>query len=415
MKIKYIYLMLLAAVMTGGLASCSDDEPFSTVAPSDQPHILSPVFPDRINGQLPTISSINRSGSFALDVIVTPADYTTITWMFDGVASHVGTSIDTTLVAGTYDVKIVAETTEGKTTSREGLVVVAPVDGDPYSEAVGIERIIAPGTRGTLIGQNLAKVSSIVIGGQTIKDMTLNEDGSLSYTVPTQLSDGTYRVILVDETGMEYGANTVEISSKALVSAGADRANTGSEVTLQGINMDKIASITIGDKTVNTFNGKTANSITFTCPDLAVGSYTLTGKTDDGTAVAFYVDQTIVEETTITLTAETTLWEGHHYVSWELPDGDPNKTFGFLGADTFAGKAGATLRVYYSLEPTATYHQMQITTGYWTPLPGTGTFDLTEDGVNVYVLTPEAIDLINQQAGFLCVGHGYFVDRVTVQ
>ncbi|MGI6242401.1 MAG: hypothetical protein ACOYJK_02505 [Prevotella sp.] len=415
MKIKNISLMLLAAALTGSLASCSDDEPFSTAAPSDEPHILSPVFPDRVNGELPTIASINRSGSFAMDVIVTPADYTTITWMFDGVPAHVGTSIDTTLVAGTYDVKIVAETTEGKTTSREGIVVVDPVDGDPYSEAASIERIVAPGTQGTLLGQNLAKVSSIVIGGQTIKDITLNEDGSLSYTVPANLNDGTYRVILVDESGMEYGANTVEISKKALVSAGADRANTGSEVTLQGINMDKIASITIGDKTVSTFNGKTATSITFTCPDLAVGKYTLTGKTSDGTAVTFYVDQTIVEETTITLTAETTLWEGHHYVSWEFPDGNPNKTFGFLGADVFADKAGATLRVYYSIEPTADYHQMQITTGYWTPLPGTGTFELTEDGVIVYELTQEAIDLINQQAGFLCVGHGYNVDRVTLQ
>lgn len=415
MKIKYIYLMLLAAVMTGGLASCSDDDPFATVAPSDQPHILSPVFPNRVNGQLPTISSINRSGSFALDVIVTPADYTTITWLFDGVPSHVGTSIDTTLVAGTYDVKILVETTEGKTTSREGIVVVAPVDGDPYSEAAGIERIVAPGTQGTFIGQHLSKVNKIVIGGQTVKSMTLNEDGSLSYTVPTSLNDGTYRVIFMDETGGKYGANTVEVSNKSLVSAGAERAVIGNEMTLQGINMDKIASITIGDKTITTFSGKTATSLTFVCPDLAVGNYTITGKTDAGTAVSFYVDKAIVEERSIVLTAETTLWEGHHYVSWEFPDGNPNKTFGFLGADTFAGKAGATLRVYYSLEPSAAYHQMQIVTGYWTPLPGTGTFDLTEDGVNVYVLTPEAIDLINQQAGFLCVGHGYFVDRVTIQ
>ncbi len=415
MNMKKIFNMLVVAVISSGFVACSDDEPFSTIAPTDNPHILAPVFPNRVDGQLPTIANINRSGNFALDVIVTPADYTTITWLFDGMPTHVGTSIDTTLMAGTYDVKIVAETTQGKTTSREGLVVVSPLDGDPYSQAQTIERIVAPGANGTLVGQNLDMVKSLVVGGQSVSNVSMNDDGSLSYIVPKSLGNGTHRVVLLDKDGHQYGANTIEVSNKCLVSAGADRANIGSEVTLQGINMDKIASVMIGDKDITTFSLKTPTSISFVCPDLKTGKYTISGKSTDGSAVQFYVNSTIVEETSITLTAETTLWQGHHYVSWDLPEGHPNRIFDQLGAEKFAGKAGSTLRVYYSIEPSAAYHKAQITTGYWTKLPGTGEFEFSEVGVIVYKLTKEATDMIGEQNGFLCVGHGYYVDRVTLQ
>lgn len=103
-------------------------------------------------------------------------------------------------------------------------------------------------------------------------------------------------------------------------------------------------------------------------------------------------------------------------MSWEYPDGNPNKIFNLIGMYKFATfKAGSTLRIYYTLEPSAVYHQMQTTTGWWTNLPGTSKIDLPADGVKEVLLTQEALDLIQAQGGFLCVGHGYYVDRVSIQ
>jgi hypothetical protein len=58
---------------------------------------------------------------------------------------------------------------------------------------------------------------------------------------------------------------------------------------------------------------------------------------------------------------------------------------------------------------------MQTTTGWWTALPGTGTLDLAADGFVELVMTQEMLDLIQAQDGFLCVGHGYYVDRVSIK
>lgn len=90
---------------------------------------------------------------------------------------------------------------------------------DPYSQAQTIERIVAPGSNGTLVGQNLDKVKSLVVGGQSVNNVNMNDDGSLSYIVPKSLGNGTHRVVLLDKDGHQYGANTIEVPNKCLVSA----------------------------------------------------------------------------------------------------------------------------------------------------------------------------------------------------
>lgn len=59
---KKIYFMLLAMLaMNFVFTACSDEAPFSTATPNDEPRILDPVFPDRVNGNLPTVAiSTNR-------------------------------------------------------------------------------------------------------------------------------------------------------------------------------------------------------------------------------------------------------------------------------------------------------------------------------------------------------------------
>ena len=104
---------------------------------------------------------------------------------------------------------------------------------------------------------------------------------------------------------------------------------------------------------------------------------------------------------------ETILWEGHHYVSWDYEDGNPNKTFSLIPLDAFNSIiAGSTLSIYYSVEPEADYHQIRTTTAAaWNDLPGTSVVEFHEDGMLEVVLAQEA----------LCVGHGYYVDRVSVK
>ena len=94
--------------------SCSEDEPFSTVSPDDNPIILSPLFPDRVNGELPVVSNINRDANFKMEVTVTPADYTEVVWYIDGNEAAKGDSIDIALPAGVYQMKVVATTVKGK-------------------------------------------------------------------------------------------------------------------------------------------------------------------------------------------------------------------------------------------------------------------------------------------------------------
>ncbi len=417
---KKIYLILLSFMTLCVIfTSCSAEDPFSTATSDDNPRILDPIFPDRSNGQLATFATISRTDTLNMKLTVTPADYTTVTYSIDDQEVAEGKELKLPLLAGTYTIKIVAATQAGKSTSREGLVVVKPLSTDPYSSPVASERIVAPATKARLLGVNLAGVKSLKIGTTAVNDITYGKDGDqeyIEYAVPSDIAEGSYRMILIDNDGNEYGAESVTVSKAALVVSGATRANANSAWTLKGINLENVASVTIGDQTVTAFSNQTATELTFTCPALSDGDYVVTGKTKDGQTLQFYTSTGAKSQITATISSEITLWEGHHYVSWEYPDGNPNKTFNLIGMDKFATfKAGSTLRIYYTLEPSATYHQMQTTTGWWTNLPGTSKIDLPADGVKEVLLTQEALDLIQAQGGFLCVGHGCYVDRVSIQ
>lgn len=122
-------------------------------------------------------------------------------------------------------------------------------------------------------------------------------------------------------------------------------------VTVNGINMENIASMTINGNTITEFVAQTATSVTFTCPDLEAGDYVMTAKTKAGDDVMFNINNAFVATGKLTVTSEKTLWEGHSYVSWELPDGDPNKIFQSTVSSMFENvNVGAHVRVYYSLK-----------------------------------------------------------------
>jgi len=416
-KIYHILLIMLA--MSFGLIACTEETPFSTATENDDPRILDPLFPDRVNGELPVVSNISRDANFSMTLTVTPADYTTVTWFIDGEEIQTGKEIDLALKAGTYHLKVTATTSIGKSTYREGLIQVNPLADDPWATEIGFERIITTGAKAQLYGNNLDKVNSIVIGGKTATDIAYTENGEnsyIEYTVPEGLADGTYRIILVDNGGNEYGGNKVTVTSDALITAGSERTTANSEWVMTGINLNQIESFTFGGQTVTSFIRQSETEIAFTCPSLEDGEYTLTGKTTSGKEVMFYTTTGNITEQTVVVSSERVLWEGHHYVSWDLPDDNPNKTFNLIGKDVFASiKAGAVLSIYYSVNSADEYHQLRTTTGWWNDLPGTAVIEFQEDGVKQVQLTQEVLDKIQTEDGFLCIGHGYYVDRISVQ
>lgn len=416
-KIYHILLIMLA--MSFGLIACTEETPFSTATENDDPQILDPLFPDQVNGELPVVSNISRDANFSMTLTVTPADYTTVTWFIDGEEIQTGKEIDLALKAGTYHLKVTATTSIGKSTYREGLIQVNPLADDPWATEIGFERIITTGAKAQLYGNNLDKVNSIVIGGKTATDIAYTENGEnsyIEYTVPEGLADGTYRIILVDNGGNEYGGNKVTVTSEALITAGSERTTANSEWVMTGINLNQIESFTFGGQTVSSFIRQSETEIAFTCPSLEDGEYTLTGRTTSGKEVMFYTTAGNITEQTVAVSSERVLWEGHHYVSWDLPDDNPNKTFNLIGKDVFASiKAGAVLSIYYSVNSADEYHQLRTTTGWWNDLPGTAVIEFQEDGVKQIQLTQEVLDKIQTEDGFLCIGHGYYVDRISVQ
>ena len=387
---KKIYKIMSLALAVTAFAACTEKETFSTASGDDYPRIIDPVFPDWTDGVKPVVANISRDADFSMTLTVTPADYCSIVWYLDGDIVAEGNTIDMNLMAGTYDFKVTVSTEAGYTTFREGIVQVNPLEGDPWANKISFERITAPGAAAVLYGNNLEKVSRIVIGSHTVTELTLIE-GGLSYTVPAEVKDGTYRLILVDASGNEFGGDLLTVTSEPMVTSGADRISKNKDWTMTGVNMDKIASITLGSRTVSEFKTQTATEIVLTCPELEVGEYILTGTASDGSAVMFYSESGNTTETTVILSSSTVLWEGHHI------------------------KAGSVLSIHYSLEPDAEYHQIRTTTTWWNDLPGTAQTDLTADGVFTVTLTQEALDMIQTQDGFICVGHGYYVDMVTVE
>lgn len=415
MKLLYRISTYLLPICMMAFSGCNNDEPFSVASPSDEPHILDPSFPDRVNGELPVVANINRDANFKMTLTVTPSQSTEVVWFIDGVEVAKGTEIDMPLLAGSYHMKVTATTTQGKSTYREGMINVNPLAGDPWASQISFERIVAPGSNAMLFGDNLALVKSMRIGNTEVTEIIYNEaDGLVSYVVPADTENGTQRLVLIDAQGMEYGGNTVTVSSSPLITSGADRMTCGAECVLGGINLDRVSTLTLGGNDL-TIVSKTDSEIKIICPDLEAGDYTIKGTSSDG-SVQFFVNGTVVEETSVVVSSEQTLWSGHHYVSWDLEDGNPNKTFNLIAPEVFAAiKPGSILSIHYSVEPTAEYHQIRTTSGHWNDLPGTGTVEFSENGVLTVTLTAEALAMIGEQAGFLCVGHGYYVDLVTLR
>ena len=210
-KVLKAMMMLLAVSFalagTSTLSSCSsDDEPYFTVSEDDDPRILNTDLAD---------SKIDRKTNYKMEIKVTPVHYTTVTWLLDGNQIYEGTTIDQTLPLGDHELKIVATTTKGKSTSRTLNVTVTPAADDPALGTNASELWVAPGAETTIHKcKNLGTVTKVMVGGKEVAFEVLEEGTALKLTAPTGLENGDYDITLVDGEGNQFPSGTIKVTTE---------------------------------------------------------------------------------------------------------------------------------------------------------------------------------------------------------
>ena len=211
-KVLKAMMMLLAVGFalagTSTLSSCSsDDEPYFTVSEDDNPRILNTDLAD---------SKIHRKTNYKMEIKVTPAHYTTVTWLLDGTKIAEGNTIDQTLPLGDHELKIVATTTKNKTTSRTLKVTVTPAADDPALGTNASELWVAPGETTTIRNcKNLVDhVKKVLIAGKEAAFEVLDEGKALKVTAPSDLANGDYDITLVDGSGVEFPCGKIKVTTE---------------------------------------------------------------------------------------------------------------------------------------------------------------------------------------------------------
>ena len=210
-KVLKAMMMLLAVSFalagTSTLSSCSsDDDPFFTVSEDDNPRILNTNLADL---------KLDRKTKLNLEIKVTPVHYTTVTWLLDGTQIYEGTTIDQTLPLGNHELKIVATTTKGKSTSRTLKVTVIPAADDPALGTNAVELWVAPGAETTIHKcKNLGTVTKVMVGGKEVAFEVLEEGTALKLTAPTGLENGDYDITLVDGEGNQFPCGTIKVTTE---------------------------------------------------------------------------------------------------------------------------------------------------------------------------------------------------------
>ena len=211
-KVLKAMMMLLAVGFalagTSTLSSCSsDDEPYFTASEDDNPRILNTDLAD---------SQIDRKTNYKLEIKVTPVHYTTVTWLLDGTKIAEGTTIDQPLPIGNHELKIVATTTKGKSTSRTLKVTVTPAADDPALGTNAVELWVAPGAETTIHKcKNLGTVAKVMVGSKEAAFEVLEEGTALKLTAPTGLENGDYDITLVDGSGVQFPSGTIKVTTEA--------------------------------------------------------------------------------------------------------------------------------------------------------------------------------------------------------
>ena len=411
MKIKNIFSVgLVCCAFAALFTSCSkDEEAFYTVSENDSPRILNTDFPD---GGF----SINRDANLKFEVLVTPADYTTVKWYADGKEEYVGNTIDKAFEAGEYTLKILAVTTQGKETSRTMSLKVKPLADDPVAEEKVAERLQSPGAAAKVSGSNLSKITAVSVNGIVAK-VTSNADNYIEYIVPDGLADGQYRISLIDGENNSFGGGRITITSNATVSKTDFSAKSGGKLELPGCKLSDVQTVTINGMDCGIVSKEDAK-VVVNVPELEEGTYEVKATTISGGKVKFLGDDGLVEVASvkITLIPETILWEGKHEVDWGTiwEDKDGTVTAKLKQEAT----VGYTLRLY--VKRTDTEYAMGCAAVNWADIvkggtdPNRGDVMISfEDAYIDFVLTAKSFELLNG-GNLQVVGHGFDLTKMSL-
>lgn len=204
-----------------GFSACSSTEdPFFTAGEDDMPRFLNTDIPEGKGGVPGVIATIDRSTTtnFTFEVMVTPARYTTVTWFIDDVQVAEGMSIDVPVLAGEHLLKIVATTTQGKSTSRLCKLVVLAAPTDPALATDAKSRWLTIGTTKTIECTNVTSVSKVFVGQQEAANVSY-AGGKLTFDVPA-MEEGSYQVTIEDANGVKYGCGAFTVSHDEYVDPG---------------------------------------------------------------------------------------------------------------------------------------------------------------------------------------------------
>lgn len=462
---KYMAYMLLALPLVGMggglLTSCSNQDPFITAGPDDTPRFLAP---SSIEGNVQTSVSQTREETFSMDIVVTPAKYTTIQWISDGHVLGTGASFSRQFEAGNYDLTIKATTQAGKEAYRIVKLSVSAMADDPTFNNKEKNRWLNPGQPLTIVGTNLTQVKSLIftpvieeeeeaeeveeasradeqpVGDGSIEVSCVgSEDGSsVAVTLPEDMPEGSYRVSAVYESGERFGLGLVTVSNEKYVDPDVEQKFLweGSQVINWGDSNVRLTAEQLADVPVGT-----TLYINYTVPEAEyhamrittewwdyeiVPQFDITGETPNPFSFEYTaeVQQKVQEEGAMLIVgfgyeiqgvyyealspnAETVLWEGDPVViNW----GDSNI---HLTADQLAAvPSDATIRIYYEMVD-ADYHAMRITSNWW-DYDFVPQFDITGDTPNPFefTFTAEHQQKAQEQEGMLVVGFGYKATKV---
>lgn len=398
--------MIMAGLVCCGFAaaltSCSKDtEAFYTVSDDDTPRIL--------NDDLNAGYEVNRNENFVLDILVTPADMTTLKWYDGDRLVFQGRTINQKFEAGDYKMKIVATTVKGKETYRTFNLTVKSIDGDPVATSTAIsERLAKAGQTVKLHGDNLSNITKVSVGDRKV-DATYNAaEKCVEYTVPADLANGTYRVSLIDNENNSYGAGTQSVVTKPTFNKTTiSGLMNGGSLDLEGVLLDQVTAVAVDGKDC-AITAKSDSKLTITVPALKEGAYSFKATTASGEVAQFYNDGELATDGQYRISSEIDLLEGNFIIDWDA-------AICHLNPDKLeAVPVGATIKIYYEV-PAAEYHNLRIITNWWNDVPGGAQIDVKDDTPNPYELqyTQEFKNMVMEQGGMSCVGFGYTVKRIS--
>ena len=78
---KYLALFFVGFGLAVTTACSNDDDPFFTASEDDAPRILNTDIPEGKGGEPGVLKNIDRTQNFTYEAIVTPVNYTTVSWL----------------------------------------------------------------------------------------------------------------------------------------------------------------------------------------------------------------------------------------------------------------------------------------------------------------------------------------------